>query len=253
MSSTFSRGIAICTYNRADQIDQVIQAVLDTKPENARLIVCDDGSTDDTYYKASRRHPDVTFITGENLGVGANKNRAMYLLRNFDFITILEDDLVPTESGWFEMYEKFALHTNTHHFCRVQDKFVDETVPDFAAWCKDKLQLTPIYGPTPRGDLTFFTNMVIRKVGAFHPDFKGVGHAHGQWSDRVVGASLVHHPNKWIDIKEAADKFIQLGDTSGGRWLRPPKDVKAEIKANAAIRKTLNELNPVVYIEPFLP
>jgi glycosyltransferase involved in cell wall biosynthesis len=252
MSSKFSKGIAICTYNRANNIGEVIKGVLDTMPDGCRLVVCDDGSTDDTASRVAE-FSGVTYIRGPNKGVGANKNRAIYLLRNFDFICILEDDLVPIEKGWFEAYEKFCLYTNTHHICRVQDKIVEEQVPDFGKWCQDKLGVTPIYGPSPRGDLTFFTNMVIRKVGGFHPDFVGVGHAHGQWSDRVISANLVHHPAKWIDLAESAKKFKQLGDTSGGRWDHDPGEIQEQIKANATIRKTLNDINPRQYIEPFLP
>jgi len=246
----FEKGIAVLTFNRGNQICDIVQAVLDTKPNDARVIVCDDGSTDTTGEQLLR-FPEITYIRGKNLGVGANRNRAVYSLRNVDFIAILEDDLVPTEKGWFETYMKFVLHTNIHHLCRVQNKFVDETVPDFTNWVKTNLSLTPIYGPTPRGDLTFISNMVIRHVGAFHPEFVGVGHAHGQWSDRVVAANLVSHPNKWIDIHEVSTTFRQVGDTTGGRWDKNPEEIQKQVNINAALRKRLG-VSPI-YISPFLP
>ena len=251
MSSNFTQGIAICTYNRGYQLPTVIQKVLETKPENARVIVCDDGSTDNTAQVMVGCFPDLTYIRGKNLGVGANKNRAIYGLRNCDFLCILEDDLIPNERGWFEMYQEFCLYTNIHHFCRVQDKQVPEIVSDFYSWCIDKLKMTPIYGPSPRGDLTFISNLVVRKVGAIHPEFVGVGHAHGHWSDRVVTAGLINHPNKWVDIKEASAMFSQVGDTSGGRWNFDKKEVQEQIKKNSDLRKTLGSEN--IYIEPFLP
>jgi glycosyltransferase involved in cell wall biosynthesis len=252
MFSNFSEGIAIATYNRSEGLKESLTAVFDTKPDGARVVVCDDGSTDSTF-KVVEQFPDVTLIRGTNKGVGANKNRAIFALRNYDFITILEDDLIPTESGWFEMYREFCLHTNTHHFCRVQDKFIEEVVPDFTTWCVANLNMTPIYGPSPRGDFTFISNMVIRKVGAFHPDFVGVGHAHGQWSDRVIASHLVQHPNKWVDIQEAANKFKQVGDTIGGRWNEDQAVIQEQVKTNHNIRKILNEAAPRLYIEPFLP
>lgn len=251
MSSEITQGIAICTYNRAHQIGEVVQATLDTKPADARVVVCDDGSNDNTADTIAKWFPDITYIRGKNMGVGANKNRAIYALRDYDFLCILEDDLVPFEPGWFEMYQEFCLYTAVHHFCRVQDKFVEETVPDFGNWVKDKLQMTPIYGPSPRGDLTFISNMVVRKVGAMHPGFQGVGHAHGQWSDRVAASGMINHPNKWIDIAEAAAKFRQLGDTSGGRWDFDKEEVKLQIKKNSALRKFLG--TEQLYIQPFLP
>lgn len=240
-----TRGIAICTYNRGSQIGQVIQAVLRTKPTDARLIVCDDGSNDETSYILSQ-FPDVNYIRGRNLGVGANKNRALHTLQDCDFICILEDDLIPFESGWFELYENAYLTTGIHHFCRVQDKEVPEVVADFTTWAQSK-GIDPLYGPAPRGDLTFITKKVVRKVGGLNAQFVGVGYAHGEWSNRVVKANLIPHPLKWVDFRQARDKFEQLGDTSGGRWLRPRQEVKEEMKRNGAIAKRLRQTNYVFH------
>lgn len=235
------KGIAIVTYNRASQIGQVIEAVLKTKPTDARVVVCDDGSTDDTSYIVSQ-FKGITYIRGANLGVGANKNRALFTLQDCAFLCILEDDLVPTEKGWFELYENFFLTTGIHHLCRVQDKEVPETLLEFSTDLQSK-GIDPLYGPNVRGDLTFITKKVVKKVGGFHPDFMGVGYAHVEWSNRVAKSGLIPHPNKWIDIKQARDKFIQLGDTEGGRWLRPKQDVKKELKVNGALYKKLRATN----------
>ena len=109
MSYNLDQGIAICTFNRQDQIVDVINAVLTTKPSAARVVICDDGSTDDTVQTIQKEFPTLTILTGPNLGVGANKNRALYALRNYNFVCILEDDLVPTQPEWFEMYQEFCL------------------------------------------------------------------------------------------------------------------------------------------------
>lgn len=247
---SFNQGIAICTYNRAARLGEVLAAVIKTKPEGCRVVVCDDGSTDNTA-DVVKQFPEVTYIRGPNKGVGANKNRAIYALRGCDFLCILEDDLMPIEEGWFEIYRQFCLSTNIHHFCRVQDKIVQETVPDFLDYCLKNLRLTPVYGSSPRGDLTFISNLVVRKVGAIHPGFVGVGHAHGQWSDRVAESGLIQHPLKWLDIKEANEKFVQIGDTEGGRWNEPSENIKAQIQKNSDLRKLLG--TEPVYIDPFLP
>ena len=102
--------------------------------------------------------------------------------------------------------------------------------------------LTPIYGPTPRGDLTFLTGAVIQVIGAFNPLFRGAGYAHGEWSNRVQRAGLINHPLKWVDIQEARDKIEQIGDTDGGRWVNPdgtPNDVSEQLKRNAQVLKQL--------------
>ena len=231
------RGVAICTFNRSQNLRELIQAVIDTVPTDTRIAVCDDGSTDETPYIVNE-FPSVLNFRGPNLGVGANKNRALWLLQDCAFICILEDDLFPTKPGWFEKYQNIALSTDIHHFCRVQDKLVDETVPEFTEWLKTK-GYTPIYGPSPRGDFTFITNKVIQTVGGFHPQFMGAGYAHGEWSGRVAKAGLISHPLKWVDILELSESFTQKGDTEGGRWLEDRRKIKEQLKRNGALAKQL--------------
>lgn len=229
------RGIAICHFNRPDNLVDLVQAVHDTKPGNCRVVVCDDGSREDL---PTSRLQDVLVVRGPNLGVAANKNRALWTLQDCHFIAILEDDLFPTEKGWFDTYEKASRLSGINHFCRVQDREVPESVPVFSAYMATH-GLTPIYGPSPRGDLTFLTGTVVRRIGAFNPRFRGAGYAHGEWSHRIQRAGLIGHPNKWVDIKEARDAFTQRNDTSGGRFDTPQKEIRKQLATNKRIYKQL--------------
>lgn len=235
------RGIGICHYNRLDHLGEIVKAVKMTAPGGTRIVICDDGSdadhageTDTSVSSIAKEH-DVLLVQGPNKGVAANKNRALWALQDCHLICILEDDLIPTAKGWFETYEAAAVLSGIHHFCRVQDKEVDETVPAFTAYMKDA-ELTPVYGPSPRGDLTFLTAQVIQVVGAFNPLFRGAGYAHGEWSQRVARAGLINHPLRWVDIKEARDKISQIGDTEGGRW---GTDVNHQLRRNSQVLKQL--------------
>ncbi len=236
MSDT-RRGIAIVTYNRDQQLAEQIEAVLDNKPEDCKVVLCDDGSTDDTVAIAGMS-PEVTYIRGPNLGVCANKNRALFALQDCHFIAILEDDLFPVQRDWFNIYENVCLSTGIHHFCRVQDKEVEETAPNFTQWLKGH-GYTPIYGSSPRGDFTFISSAVLKNVGGFHPEFRGAGYGHGEWSNRVFKAGLIPHPLKWVDIKEARDMFYQKGDTEGGRWDLSNRELKEQLKRNSGLAKRL--------------
>jgi len=232
------RGVAIVTYNRAYVLGELVEAVRTTTPDGTTICICDDGSTDDTPGTVAKI-PGIVYIRGDNLGVGANKNRALFALQNCSTLCILEDDLIPQAKGWYEIYEEAALASGINHFCRVQNKFVEECVPEFQNYMKSK-GFTPIYGPSPRGDLTFITHKVITKVGGFHPSFKGAGHAHGEWSGRVHRAELIGHPNVWVDIKEAGDMFIQKGDREGGRWNLTEEELRIQLKENRLTRKRLD-------------
>jgi len=239
------RGIAVCTFNRAKNLPAVLDAVVKSQPGNSKLVLCDDGSTDETS-EVAKQFPQFTYIRGKNLGVIANKNRALFALQNCPFLVILEDDLVPTAPGWFEIYEAASLASGIHHFCRVQDKEIPEVIPGFTEFMNKK-RLTPIYGPSPRGDLTFVTAKTIKTVGAFNPTFIGAGYGHGEWSARVVKAGLIPHPSKWVDIKEARDLFIQKGDEEGGRWDQDKKAIKQQLKRNRAIQKELRKTKYLYY------
>jgi len=234
------RAVSIVTYNRSRRLGEVVEGVLSTVPGGTDVFVCDDGSRDATA-EVMQRFPKVGYYRGPNKGVGANKNRALFLMQKHHFSCIIEDDLVPQSQGWFEIYETVATMTDIHHFCRVQDKEVPETHPVFSAYLKEAMGLTPVYGPSPRGDLTFITRKVITAVGGLHPLFEGVGYAHGEWSDRVIKAGLVSHPSKWVDIREARDMFKQRGDTEGGRWNDDEATIRSQITRNKMVRKKLTK------------
>jgi glycosyltransferase involved in cell wall biosynthesis len=231
-----SRGIGILTFNRGHQIGSLIEAVLSTKPNFCKVVVCDDGSTDNTFEETKKY--DVLYIRSSNKGVAFTKNKALYALQDCSYIALLEDDLFPVATGWMEDYETVSMMTDNHHFCRVQDKEVPETHPDFKEFLHSK-GFTPVYGPSPRGDFTFITKTVLQQVGGLNPKFLGVGYAHGEWSERINSAGLIAHPLKWWDIIEARSKFVQRGDTSGGRWATADPNLKAMLRKNKKIAAEL--------------
>ena len=238
------RAVSICTFNRINHLGEVLNGVYTTMPNETDVFVCDDGSTDQTH-RIVEQYPNVHYFRGPNRGVAFNKNRALWLMQDHHFMCILEDDLMPVENEWFETYEAVSVLTDIHHFCRVEDKIAPEVRPAFTDYLKAALNVTPIYGSSPRGDLTFLTRKVITTVGGFNPEFRGVGFAHGDFSARVVKAGLVSHPNGYVDIIEARDKFKQIGDTSGGRWDVDPERIKKELARNRGVAKKLKKKGEV--------
>jgi len=241
------RGVAVCHFNRLDTLDQIVKAVLETVPEDTRVVIADDGSTPiagGLTVEGVAQDNNVLLIKGPNAGVAANKNRALWMLQDCHFITVLEDDLMPTEKGWFEQYEQAATLSGIHHFCRVQRRMVAEAVPSFSAFMASH-NLTPAFGPSPRGDFTFLTSAVVARVGAFNPRFRGAGYAHGNWSNRVFKSGLIPHPNKWVDIAEAGLKFKQIGDTAGGRWNQDEAIIKRQMARNKQVYKELEKSDAI--------
>lgn len=243
------RGVAVLSYNRGKNLKQIIDSILSTVPADTKVIVCDDGSTGETVDILNKL--DVTVIRGKNLGVGANKNRALFALQDCNFLAMIEDDLVVRAKDWFQMYEEVTLISGIHHFCRVQGKQAGEVVSKFSAYLKDH-KLFPIYGIKPRGDFVFITKAVLDRVGAFHPEFVGAGYAHVNWQTRIINAGLVAHPNRWVDLRaEVGDPFYQLGDREGGRWDEDEK-VQEQIKRNRRVYDRLDKEGPM-FVPLLLP
>jgi len=252
MANKVQRGVGICHYNRLDKLPEILKAITETVPENTRVVVADDGSDREkftadnggTEYGTSVeevcKDAGVLLIKGPNAGVAANKNRALWVLQDCQFIALIEDDLKPIQKGWFECYEQAAAISGIHHFCRVQDKKVPESVESFSAFLA-RHHLTPLYASSPRGDFTFLTSTVLHRVGGFNPAFRGAGYAHGEWSGRVARAGLIGHPLKWIDIMQGRDRFVQVGDTSGGRWKLTEEQLKAQLSRNKRVFRDLEK------------
>lgn len=231
--SSLSRGVGISTFNRASQIREVTEAVLATVPKHTLVVVSDDGSTDETPDKLLGL--PIVYIRGVNHGVVANKNRILTTLRNCSLIALMEDDLMPQEGGWYEAYETALVNSGIHHFCRVQGKEVDSETPDFDSYMVS-VGCTPLYSSSCRGDLVFLSRAVLDRVGGLNPSFRGVGYGHQEWSQRVYDSGLIPHPkHKWIDIKEARDKFVQIGDTEGGRFDFSEQELKKQLDYNKRI------------------
>ena len=104
-------GIGIITCNRKDLLRQTIQRVRQyTSRTDVDFVVADDGSTDGSV--AMLREQDVPVVTGVNMGVAWNKNRALYLLaqvRGCVAVILLEDDTMPDRTGWEDAWISAAL------------------------------------------------------------------------------------------------------------------------------------------------
>ena len=95
-------GIGIVTYNRQAVLAETLDRVVRHTKYPFIMAVADDGSTDNTL-DMLRDRPDVTTVTGRNMGIAWNKNRALYLLTELlrcDIVVLLEDDTFPMQDGW---------------------------------------------------------------------------------------------------------------------------------------------------------
>ena len=81
MPFSVKRGVAICHYDRTDKLLDMIQATKATTPEDTKIVVCDDGTYSPEVHKICRSS-EVILVSGPNLGVAHNKNRALWALQD---------------------------------------------------------------------------------------------------------------------------------------------------------------------------
>jgi len=177
---SFTVGIGIVTYNRAAILSDTIDTVRAlTRQPNAALVVADDGSTDDTL--AMLHQKQVPVITGPNMGIAWNKNRALFLLSHMlgcETTILLEDDTRPTRAGWEAEWIYAAYRWGHVNFARelMRDRFISGsgTVAD-PYICKDVT-----------AQAAAFSSSALTYGGYFDTRFTGYGYEHVEHSRRLV-------------------------------------------------------------------
>ena len=177
---SFPVGIGIVTYNRKVILGETIDRVRRyTREPDAAFVVADDGSSDGTL--AMLRDMRVPVVTGVNMGIAWNKNRALFLLSQMlgcETVILLEDDTQPTRTGWESEWMAACRrwgHVNyAANWMRAQ--FLSGTgTADDPVRCKFITAQCAAYS---RDALSF--------GGYFDPRFKGYGHEHVEHTRRLV-------------------------------------------------------------------
>ncbi len=173
-------GIGIVTYNRQAVLSETIDRVRrHTKYPFTTIAVADDGSTDGTL--AMLRERQVTMVTGHNMGIAWNKNRALFMLAELlrcDVVVLLEDDCYPVVDNWEQAWMHAAVrwgHVNaaapwlTGHFMSGAGTWDD-----------------PISSTRLTAQCAVFSREALLFGGYFDSRFRGYGHEHVEHTRRMV-------------------------------------------------------------------
>jgi glycosyltransferase involved in cell wall biosynthesis len=177
---SFQLGVGIVTYNRkaivAETVDRVRQF---TREPDAALVVADDGSSDGTL--AMLRDKKVPVVTGVNMGIAWNKNRALFLLAhmlNCETIILLEDDTQPTNTGWEQEWMQAARRWGHANFAGdwMAEHFVSGT----------GTAADPILSRNVTAQCSAYSREALSFAGYLDPLFRGYGHEHVEHTRRLV-------------------------------------------------------------------
>ena len=204
---SFPVGIGIVTYNRkailSDTIDRV-RAL--TRQPGAALVVADDGSNDGTL--AMLRDKQVPVITGVNMGIAWNKNRALFLLSHMlgcETVILLEDDTQPTRAGWEAEWMKAAQRWGHVNYARelMQDSFVSgRGTADAPYVCKDVT-----------AQCSSYSSAALTYGGYFDPRFRGYGYEHVEHTRRLVRAGYGGSETR-VNDAEKVEFYLIKGDVA---------------------------------------
>jgi len=175
-------GIGIVTYNRQSVLSETLDRVLQhTKHKRTIVAVADDGSTDGTLDMLRARQ--VLTVTGRNMSIAWNKNRALFLLSELlrcDVVVLLEDDAYPSQDHWELEWMQAAVrwgHAN------VAGRWIQEhIVPGAGAGTVDD----PIYSHRITAQCAAFSREALLFGGYFDTRFREYGHEHVEHTRRLL-------------------------------------------------------------------
>jgi glycosyltransferase involved in cell wall biosynthesis len=176
----FNIGIGIITYNRKDLVLATIDRVraLTNEPDTA-LVVADDGSCDGTLEMLRERR--VPVVTGVNMGIAWNKNRALFLLSRLldcEAVILLEDDTTPTSAGW---ENEWVLAARRWGHVNYAGDWMREYFVTGSGTADDPMESTMV-----TAQCAAYSRTALTYAGFLDPRFKGYGHEHVEHSRRMI-------------------------------------------------------------------
>jgi glycosyltransferase involved in cell wall biosynthesis len=172
-------GIGIITYNRRDVAAETVARVRAHTAPPFALVVADDGSEDGT--ADLMQSQNVTVVTGRNMGVAWNKNRALFLLAAIvqcDVVILLEDDSFPTHDGWAE---EWVLASQRWGHVNLAGEWFRDSFLKGTGTADD-----PILSKDVSGQCSGFSRTALLYGGYFDSRFRGYGHGHVEHTRRLL-------------------------------------------------------------------
>jgi glycosyltransferase involved in cell wall biosynthesis len=145
------------------------------------LVVADDGSSDGTL--AMLRDQQVPAITGINMGIAWNKNRALFLLSHMlgcETVILLEDDTILNRGGWEEPLIEAGKRWGHINFA---GDWLHKHALSGTGTAED-----PVRSKMVCAQCSVYSRAALTFGGYFDPHFRGYGHEHVEHSHRLVRA-----------------------------------------------------------------
>ena len=220
-------GIGIITCDRPDYLKKLIKSLDGISTNN--LVIINDGE---------KQLDSGKIFVQNNIppkqGVGKAKNQALKLLKDNDYIFLLEDDIVIRDKTVFEKYIETSKLSGIQHF-NFAFHGVDNYLPNGQPAVRLKLDYSPkvsvcLY-PNVYGAFSMYTNKCIEEVGLMD-EFYYNAMEHVDHTASVIKAGM-HPPFRWFADIADSNKYIEEIDRahSGSEIRRDQKWIQNFHKA----------------------
>lgn len=199
-------GIGITTRGRAKYLTRSLKGHRKHLPENAQIIVVDDGSDE-----PKDLGEDVIYhYFAENVGIPKSKNKCLELAQDADHIFLFDDDIWPTVDGWWQLYIqspeahlsycwsdiKPGEYGEKHYYSIGKRLYEDDKIFSFSH---------------PRGQMLYIdAKKVLPRVGGFDPIYGKGMVEHADWSWRIHNAGLSTWKNQ--DVVGSENLFYAIDE-----------------------------------------
>jgi glycosyltransferase involved in cell wall biosynthesis len=210
-------GIGIITCDRKDVLAETLARLRAHTASPCTLAVADDGSTDGTADLV--RSQNITLVTGRNMGIAWNKNRALFLLdaiMHCDVVILLEDDSYPTEDGW---EQEWVLASQRWGHANLAGAWFNDSFRAGTGTVDD-----PILSTNVSAQCSSFSHTALLYGGYFDSRFRGYGQEHVEHTRRLL---RVGYGGTYEEIDGGVRPLYKLlkssiAVTSPGSFSNPP-------------------------------
>lgn len=230
-----SISVVLPTYNGATHVRESIESVLAQDFSDFHLIVCDDGSTDDTWTILSEyAGPNCTLIRNDtNRGLFPTLNRLMNQAQS-DWVHLWSQDdrMLPACLGRTVEFARThpsvgmiysRMHFIDEHGSRLPDRKLDDPTPAVV----EPLLAAQImfYFGSITGNIANVTlrKSVFDQIGPFRDDLKVSGDFE-YWTRLSERYSIGHQKQELIELRDHAGQFSRQF-TSGSQFIRENTEI----------------------------
>jgi len=165
--------VNICTYNRADFIEEAIKSALEQTYTNIEIIVTDDASTDNTKeIVESFNNPKIKYFKNEtNLGISKNRDVALSKSSG-EYIAVLDSDDFWRDKSKLEKQIAFLENNKNYAVIGTQTMAVTETGKFYRKICNKtsnkKIKNNLLLKNQFVNSSTLIRHSVINEVGKYN-------------------------------------------------------------------------------------